>query len=80
MTRKSAVTLPEAINRDTECNVDICLGELGLRKGQTFTCLFDYGDHWQFDIKVMEIREGMVEMPEVIKAVGNAPEQYPYCE
>ena len=77
---KKLYTLPEAINRDTECTVDICLGELELRKGQTFTYLFDYGDHWQFDIKVMEIREGTVERPEVIKAVGDAPEQYPYCE
>lgn len=77
---KKLYTLPEAINRNTECTVDICLGELELRKGQTFTYLFDFGDQWQFDIKVMEIREGTVEKPELIKAVGDAPEQYPYCE
>lgn len=30
--------------------------------------------------KILEIRDGMVETPEVIEAVNDAPEQYPYYE
>ena len=35
---------------------------------------------WYFDIKVLEIRESTVEKPEVLRADGDAPEQYPLCE
>ena len=58
----------------------IMQGETAGNLSGIFTYLFDFGDQWQFDIKVMEIREGTVEKPELIKAVGDAPEQYPYCE
>lgn len=66
----------EAMNRNTDLSVATLLGELDLRKGQKFSYLFDFGDMWEFDICVLEIREGEVEMPEVIRAVGEAPEQY----
>lgn len=70
----------EAMNRNTDLSVATLLGELDLRKGQKFSYLFDFGDMWEFDIRVLEIREGEVEMPEVIRAVGEAPEQYPCLE
>ena len=35
---------------------------------------------WWFDIRVLEIQEGSVKTPEVIKAVNDAPEQYPIYE
>ena len=71
---------PEAMNRSTDLSADTRLCELNLRKGQKFTYLFDFGDMWHFDICVLEIREGAVEAPEVIKAMGDAPEQYPCYE
>ena len=58
----------EAMNRNTDLSVATLLGELDLRKGQKFSYLFDFGDMWEFDIRVLEIREGEVEMPEVIRA------------
>lgn len=70
----------EARNRNTDLSVETLLGELDLKKGQKFTYLFDFGDMWQFDIRVLEIREGMVRMPEIIRAEGNAPQQYPCLE
>lgn len=70
----------EAMDRNTDLSVATLLGELDLRKGQKFNYLFDFGDMWEFDIRVLEIREGEVEMPEVIRAVGEAPEQYPCLE
>lgn len=75
------VYLPsDALDSGRELSVDIGLGNLDLYRGQKFTYLFDFGDMWYFDIKVLEIREGTVEEPEVIKAVGDAPEQYPFYE
>ena len=60
--------------KDTE------LGMLELRKGQSFSYLFDFGDMWWFDIKVLEIKEGNVVFPQLTKAVNPAPEQYPVWE
>lgn len=77
---KRVYTLPEVINSGRELSVETSLGELDLREGQVFTYLFDFGDMWQFDIKVLEIREGTIESPEVIRSKGDAPEQYPYYE
>ena len=77
---KRVYTLPEAINSGRELSVETNLGELDLRERQVFTYLFDFGDMWQFDIKVLEIREGTIKKPEVIKSEGDAPEQYPYYE
>lgn len=77
---KRVYTLPEAMNSGRDLSVETSLGELDLRKGQVFTYLFDFGDMWQFDIKVLEIREGTIKRPEVIKSEGDAPEQYPYYE
>ena len=78
---KKRYTLPEAINSDQELSVDETrLKDLELRKGQKFTYLFDFGDMWWFDIKVLAIQEGSVEKPMLIKAVNDAPEQYPMYE
>ncbi|MCM1040533.1 MAG: plasmid pRiA4b ORF-3 family protein [Ruminococcus sp.] len=71
---------PAVMNSNQDLSVETSLRELELRHGQTFTYLFDFGDMWQFTIKVLEIREGTVKKPEVIRAVGDAPEQYPYYE
>ena len=42
-----------------------------------FSYLFDFGDMWWFDIKVLDILDFTVEKSEVIKEVNPAPEQYP---
>lgn len=55
---------------------EIMLGELEFAKGQSFTYLFDYGDCWWFDIKVVKIADGAVSKPVVIESVNDAPAQY----
>lgn len=44
--------------------------------------LFDYGDGWQFNVELKEIRKGDkgVTKPMVIESIGKAPLQYPPCE
>ena len=56
---------------------DTTLGDLELYKGMKFSYLFDFGDMWWFDIKVLDILDFTVEKSEVIKEVNPAPEQYP---
>lgn len=56
------------------------LNALQLRKGQKFLYLFDYGDEWQFTVRVHAINENAdpdVQYPRLIESVGEAPEQYP---
>ncbi len=67
----------EAAEGDEFPAEDTELGMLELRKGQRFSYLFDFGDMWWFDIRVLGIKEGKVPEPELTKAVGKAPEQYP---
>lgn len=75
---KRTYTLSEAMNTGRELSVEeTSLSVLELCRGQKFTYLFDFGDMWWFDIKVLEIREGTVKVPQVIKAVNDAPQQYP---
>lgn len=78
---KRTYTLSEAMNTGRELSVEgTSLRALELCRGQKFTYLFDFGDMWWFDIKVLEIREGTVGAPQVIKAVNEAPQQYPNYE
>lgn len=44
--------------------------------------LFDYGDGWQFNVELKEIRKGDkgTTKPVVIESIGKAPVQYPPCE
>lgn len=56
------------------------LDTLQLRKGQNFLYLFDYGDEWQFTVRVQAINDNAdpkAEYPRLVESVGEAPEQYP---
>ncbi len=53
------------------------LSQTGLREGMKFKYLFDFGDEWRFQCKVLKIIEKVTEEPIVIKVKGEAPEQYP---
>ena len=53
---------------------------LGLREGQVFYYLFDFGDEWWHEIKV-EKTEGVADnekYPRIIERKGESPEQYDY--
>ena len=58
---------------------ETALASLGLKKGQTFLYLFDYGDEWRFKVRVHAINpaaDPAVEYPRLVEAVGDAPSQY----
>ena len=53
------------------------LKKLNLHKGDKFKYVFDFGDEWRFQCKVLQELEEETLITAVIRAVGDAPEQYP---
>ena len=53
------------------------LEKLGLKKGDKFKYLFDFGDEWVFQCKVLQVLGESTPKPVVVRSVGEAPEQYP---
>ena len=56
------------------------LKKLQLAKGQKFKYVFDFGDEWEFQCKVLRELEEDTKTPLVIRSVGESPEQYPDWE
>lgn len=56
------------------------LAKLELAAGDRFKYLFDYGDEWVFQCKVLRELDEETAKPVVVKCVGQAPEQYPQFE
>lgn len=63
---------------DDDCRntQDYTLKELDLYKGKQFKYVFDFGDEWTFQCKVLRVLEEDTEHPVIVKSVGEAPEQY----
>ena len=55
------------------------LSEFRLCKGDKFLYLFDYGDEWRFQIKVLRVIDAPTKTSLVIKSVGEVG-QYDYDE
>lgn len=53
------------------------LSQLRLKKGDKFKYLFDFGDEWVFQCKVLRELDTATDIPGVIRSIGAAPEQYP---
>ena len=69
-------------NMDGESRLSsgVTLRQLQLEKGDKFKFLFDFGDEWRFQCKVLRILEEKTDIPGVIRSVGEAPAQYPDWE
>ncbi len=52
------------------------IGSVGLYKGMAFKYIFDFGDEWTFQCKVLRTEPGDSGEPQVIKMKGEAPAQY----
>lgn len=55
----------------------IKLEKLCLSKGQSFKFLFDFGDEWGFQCKVLQILDEATKETEIVRMKGESPEQYP---
>lgn len=58
--------------------VEAAIGSLGLKEGDAFTYIFDYGDDWCHQINVVGIEEGTGrgKYPKITKRTGASPPQY----
>ncbi|MGO9599257.1 MAG: IS1096 element passenger TnpR family protein [Isosphaeraceae bacterium] len=57
---------------------EVLVGELPLEPGQTMTFRFDFGDKWQFTVKLERVEPlGAQKRPRVLESHGTAPPQYP---
>jgi len=61
---------------------DIEIGSLPLAPGQSMTFLFDFGDDWEFNVKLEKIAPPNPKMkkPKLVAKRGAAPEQYPHAD
>lgn len=58
----------------------IRLDRLALKPGDRFKYLFDFGDEWVFQCKMLRQIEENTAAPVIVRSVGEAPEQYPDCD
>lgn len=58
----------------------VILAQLGLKKGSAFKFLFDFGDEWKFQCKVLNVLEEDTPKALIVRSVGESPEQYPDYE
>jgi hypothetical protein len=75
--RKPSTRHPSKLEESGAKSAGTPIGELGLEQGQRIAYLFDYGDNWEVDVSVVEIRAaGADSYPQVLERVGEAPPQY----
>lgn len=65
---------------DERLTKDYKLEQFGLSKGDQFKYVFDFGDEWRFQCKILRELDVRTDIPSVIRRVGESPEQYPECD
>lgn len=67
----------EGTGEDDEITTKECkLYQLGLCKGSQFKYLFDFGDEWAFQCKVLRVLEEETDFPRIVRSKGQSPDQY----
>ena len=56
---------------------DYRLRDLALYKGQKFLYLFDFGDEWRFECRILRAVTEDTNDYRILRSKGEAPEQYP---
>lgn len=58
---------------------EVAVGEIPLRPGASMEYLFDFGDQWQFDVRLEKIDppDARTKEPKILEKHGEAPPQYP---
>ena len=56
---------------------EVKLAAFDFQKGEKFKFLYDYGDEWCFQCKILQLLEEETEKAVVVTKKGKAPEQYP---
>ena len=64
------------MNGDERLTEKYKLKELSLMKGKQFKYVFDFGEEWRFQCKVLRELEEGIKGSQIIREVGEPPEQY----
>lgn len=56
---------------------DYTLHQLNLQKDDKFLFLFDFGDEWRIQCRVLRTDNEDIEEAMIVRMVGESPEQYP---
>ena len=63
---------------ESPCTEEVEIGALPLQVGSVMEYLFDFGDNWEFQLELEEIRsDARPDYGEIIASHGEAPPQYP---
>ncbi len=54
------------------------LEQVGLDVDKKFKYIFDFGEEWRFQCKVLKVLDEQTEFPEIVRSKGEAPLQYGY--
>lgn len=76
----NAAFISMKMNGDERLTKNYKLEKLNLSKGDQFKYMFDFGDEWRFQCKVLRELEEQIDIPRIIRSVGESPEQYPEWE
>lgn len=68
----------DMIEEEERFTTDYKLHELELEVGSKFKYVFDFGDEWVFECKLLKILDETTKVPEVILEKGEPPLQYDY--
>ncbi|MBR3430699.1 MAG: hypothetical protein IKG87_11420 [Clostridia bacterium] len=55
----------------------VILAETGMMVGKKFKYLFDFGDDWTFQCKVLRKLDEVTPTPKIVRRKGDSPSQYP---
>ncbi|HEX8200821.1 MAG TPA: hypothetical protein VF590_10055, partial [Isosphaeraceae bacterium] len=57
---------------------DVRIGDLPLEPGQAMTLVYDFGDNWEFAVRLDHIKppDARVKAPKLLESHGTAPSQY----
>ena len=70
-------TSPEGIEESDARSAEVRVDGLDLEQGRRIAYLFDFGDQWEVELAVAEIRDADDgEYPRVLEREGEAPPQY----
>jgi len=60
----------------------IIIGKLPIRVGSSMLYTYDFGENWEFDIKLLEIENADVKLeePKLLELKGEIPQQYEYFD
>ena len=65
------------IDEDFPATDETTLVETGLQTGQKFKYVFDFGEEWIFQCRVLKELDEITAFPRIVRMKGEPPEQYP---